>query len=343
MTGHAVSLHRPAAVPAPAAPPAVDFAGMMAMADTLVASRFLPEHIKTPAQAVAIILTGQELGMPPMRAIRSLSIVKGKVVEAADSQLARFKADGGRAQFRTLDDAQAVLWLRHPNGDEHVEEFGIEDARRAGLLSNNQWRSYPRAMLRSRAITAGLKSIGWEGAVGNYDPDEARAFTPAATVTAPVPADEPIGNPIPGYDNNGRATAERDAELYDLLDGEPDDEIRRKIGRRLQRGMSVTESDEAIKFLVKRAVARGDFGSRTAPAEVDPDSPAYTDPDPVPVHLDPAADAVYGQAAPITPAERGGAFDRNDPFVSPADVATQVGLALEEKKARRGRPAIAEP
>jgi hypothetical protein len=36
---------------------------------------------------------------------------------------------------------------------------------------------YPRAMLRSRVITAGLKSVGWEGGAGNYDPSEMIAFS----------------------------------------------------------------------------------------------------------------------------------------------------------------------
>lgn len=151
---------------------------VVALAEMLVPTGFLPEHIKTAGQAAAIILTGRELGMAPMRALRSLTMVKGKVVENADSQLARFKSDGGRATFTSLDESGATLALQHPNGDEHVEGFTIEDAKRAGLLNNMGWQKYPKAMLRSRCITAGLKSIGWEGGTGTYDPEEAAAFTP---------------------------------------------------------------------------------------------------------------------------------------------------------------------
>jgi len=142
------------------------------LAEALVPTGFLPDAIKTPGQAVAIILAGRELGLPPMRALRSLSMVKGKVTENADSQLARFKAEGGRAIFETLDDTTAVLRLTHPNGDTHLETFTFEDAKRAGLLASGMYGKFPRAMLRSRAITAGLKSLGWSGAAGNYDPDE---------------------------------------------------------------------------------------------------------------------------------------------------------------------------
>jgi hypothetical protein len=170
------------------------FEQVVAMGDALVRTGFLPEHIKNGAQAAAIILTGRELNMPPMRSLRSLAMVKGKVTEYADSQLARFKADGGRAAWRQLDDKVATLFLRHPNGDEHEESFTFEDAERAGLTKParsgepSMYAKHPKAMLRSRAITAGLKSIGWEGGVGTYDPGEALAFSAPADVDYQVDA-----------------------------------------------------------------------------------------------------------------------------------------------------------
>lgn len=153
-----------------------------------VKTGMLPDHIKTGWQFAVIAATGHELGMQPMRAIRSLAMVKGKVVESADSQLARFKAAGGRSQFEVLDESKAVLHLIHPNGDKHTETFTLEDAKRAGLASNSNYSKFPKAMLRSRAITAGLKSIGWEGAVGAYDPDELKSEE--------FPAVEPAREPV---------------------------------------------------------------------------------------------------------------------------------------------------
>ena len=152
--------------------PELSFAAMMQMGQALVGTGFLPDHIKNGPQAAAIILAGRELGMEPMRALRSLSLVKGKITEAADSQLARFKSDGGRAVFSELSDTAAVLSLTHPNGDKHTETFTLDDARKAGLLSSGMYSKFPKAMLRSRAITAALKSIGWEGGSGVYDPSE---------------------------------------------------------------------------------------------------------------------------------------------------------------------------
>lgn len=170
-----IQIHKPASVSVAAATVDVtggmSFADMVTMGDQLVRTGFLPEHIKNGVQFAAIVLDGRERGMLPMRAIRALQMVKGKVCESADSQLARFKADGGHASFTRLDDDGAVLWLRHPNGDEHTETWGPEDSKKAGLAGGMHGK-FPRAMFRSRAITAGLKSVGWEGSVGTYDPAE---------------------------------------------------------------------------------------------------------------------------------------------------------------------------
>ena len=171
---------------------------LAANGDQAVKTGMLPDHIKTGWQFAVIAATGHELGMQPMRAIRSLAMVKGKVVESADSQLARFKAAGGRSQFEVLDETKAVLHLIHPNGDKHTESFTIEDAKRAGLSSNSNYSKFPKAMLRSRAITAGLKSVGWEGAVGAYDPDELRSeeFPERTYEPAKEPATEPLTNSV---------------------------------------------------------------------------------------------------------------------------------------------------
>jgi len=176
----------------------MSFADMLAMGNTLVTTGFLPVAIKTGAQAAAIILTGRELGMQPMRALRSLNMVKGKVTEAADSQLARFKTDGGRAVWKQLDATAAVLHLVHPNGDEHTETFTMADARAAGLTlphengERSMYEKHAKAMMRSRTITAGMKSIGWEGGSGVYDPDELPPSTPASPRSLPHVGEEAV-------------------------------------------------------------------------------------------------------------------------------------------------------
>lgn len=182
----ALTTHHAAGTLAVATQSEPSFESLVSMGDALRRTGFLPSHIRDGVSFAAIVLMGRELGMGTMAACRKLQVIKGTVTERADSQLARFKSCGGRAQFKELTETRAVLVLRHPNGDEHTETFTIEDAKRAGLASNDNYAKHPKAMLRSRAITAGLKSIGWEGAVGIYDPDE------VSDAPAPVVAPEPV-------------------------------------------------------------------------------------------------------------------------------------------------------
>ena len=192
----------------------MSFRDMVLMGDELARTGFLPEHIRNGSQFAAIVLDGRERGMLPMRAVRSLQMVKGKCIESADSQLARFKADGGRAKFIRLDDTGAELWLRHPNGDEHTETWTIDDSKRAGLAGNMHGK-FPKAMFRSRAITAGLKSLGWEGSVGTYDADE---IDIAGEHVQPPPMTATVRDVQPDPKAQQVALTGEITALYDALD-----------------------------------------------------------------------------------------------------------------------------
>lgn len=235
---------------------------MVKMGDALVKTRMMPEHVKDGASAALIMLTGRELGMQPMRALRSLQVVKGKVIESADSQLSRFKADGGRAEFKQLDDTKAVLWLKHPNGDEHTETWTIADRKAAGLGQMHD--KFPKAMNRSRVITSGLKSLGWEGGVGAYDPEEARAFTSSTTVVAD---DGPA--PVAAAAKPYRADAARKARLSTLLDAIQVTEDRQ--GYLLEAaGGSFPESDDDLDALISELEARAAEHERRKSVEREP-------------------------------------------------------------------------
>jgi hypothetical protein len=155
-----------------AAPDEVSFPQLVVMGEQLVKTKFLPAHIQNGIQFAAIVLVGREKGLGTMASCQRLQFIKGTLSERADSQLSRFKAQGGRSEFKELTDERAVLWVRHPNGDQHTQTFTLQDAIKAGLATNDNYKKHPQAMLRSRAITSALKSVGWDGAVATYDPDE---------------------------------------------------------------------------------------------------------------------------------------------------------------------------
>lgn len=179
--GNGTALSRIGTVtPQTAASMAVDWPKELEGAKLLLSSGLLPPSIKTAQQALYVILTGRDLGLSPVQSLRSINVIQGKIEVAADMQLALFKRHGGRAQFTALTDAEAVLTLHHANGDAHTETFTMADAQRAGLNGDN-WRKYPRAMLRSRVITAGLKSVGFDVLAGAYAEGEIGGPEPAIT------------------------------------------------------------------------------------------------------------------------------------------------------------------
>jgi hypothetical protein len=50
--------------------------------------------------------------------------------------------------------------------------FTIEDAERANLTKNDVWRQYPKAMLFSRAMSAGARLVMPDVIAGVYTPEE---------------------------------------------------------------------------------------------------------------------------------------------------------------------------
>lgn len=154
----------------PAAP--VEWDRELRGANYLLASGLCPDALKTPEAVLFVVLAGRDLGLSPVASLRGLTIIKGKLEVSADLQLGLFHAAGGRSQWEELSDTRAALklaapWLTAP----HLSVFTMADATRAGLAQEN-YRKYPKAMLRSRAITQGLKDIGFDATAGVYAPGE---------------------------------------------------------------------------------------------------------------------------------------------------------------------------
>lgn len=138
----------------------------------LLASGLCPVALKTPEAVLFVILAGRDLGLSPVASLRGLTIIQGKIEVSADLQLGMFHRRGGQCQWEELTDSRAALrlsapWLTAP----HVSSFSMADAQRAGVV-NETYKKWPKAMLRSRAITQGLKDIGFDATAGVYAPGE---------------------------------------------------------------------------------------------------------------------------------------------------------------------------
>lgn len=106
--------------------------------------------IKTPDQAMSLMLLCQAEGMSPVIAVRDYHIIQGRPALKADAMLARFQSAGGKVRWTEMNDSRVSGEFSHPQGGTVEIDWTIDMARRANLTKNPTWTQYPRAMLRAR-------------------------------------------------------------------------------------------------------------------------------------------------------------------------------------------------
>ncbi len=161
------------------------------LAQTLSVSALLPDALRgKPADVLVTILTGHELGLSPMQAIRGLYIVKGRAVMSADLAVALVKRHTDCVYFKLVNSTDSVATYETERRGEGVTKmsFTAEQARTAQLGGDN-WKKYPAAMLRARCSLALARAVYPDIMLGVYDPDEIAA--PVGSVT-PITSAPPL-------------------------------------------------------------------------------------------------------------------------------------------------------
>lgn len=130
-------------------------------ATVLFKSRLLPQSIDSPEKAIAIILKGSELGIPPMLAFSHLNIIKGKPTISSELMLALIYKNlpGVTINFIRIDNTGCEIEASRPGCSLNAFKFTQEDAKSAQLLEKEVWKLYPRSMYRSRCISEMARSI----------------------------------------------------------------------------------------------------------------------------------------------------------------------------------------
>jgi len=163
----------------------------LAVSKLLVSSRLLPRSITAPEAAFAVIVTGRELGLSAMQALRAIHIVEGKPTLSADLMVALVKRSEACLFFRLVESSAAVAtYEAHRRGEPSPTRlsFSMDEAKAAGVTGKDNWRKYPAAMLRARCAAALARAVFPDLVLGVYDPDE---LAPTVDVT-PAPAPAPI-------------------------------------------------------------------------------------------------------------------------------------------------------
>lgn len=150
--------------------------------------------VKNPTQALALMLLSQAEGLHPVMAARDYHIIQGRPTLKADTMLARFQAAGGSVEWHDYTDKVVSATFSHPRGGKVKVEWTIEQARAAKLTGKDVWQQFPRAMLRARVISEGIRTVFPGVLAGMYTPEEVRDMVEVkgeAETSGPNPIEPP--------------------------------------------------------------------------------------------------------------------------------------------------------
>lgn len=175
--------------------------------------------MKTPEQALALMFIAQAEGVHPAIAVRDYHIIQGRPALKADAMLARFQAAGGRVKWLSYTDEKVEGEFSHPQGGTVTVDWTRTRAAAAGLANKDNWKSYPRQMLRSRVISEGVRAVFPGANSGMYTVEEVQDMdpkdvTPPSAEPEPVPASPTALTPEETADH--LAAIEAAADLADL-------------------------------------------------------------------------------------------------------------------------------
>lgn len=144
-------------------------------AKLLVASGVLPRAVKTPAAAFAIMARGRELGLTMMQSFGAIHVIEGKPTLSADLMVALVKRGQKSKYFRVVESTNEKCTCETWRVDDPEPTrltYSLDDAKIAGLLGKDNWKHYPRAMLRARCKSELARMVYEEELMGIYMPDE---------------------------------------------------------------------------------------------------------------------------------------------------------------------------
>jgi hypothetical protein len=158
----------------------VPFADMQQMAKAIADSRLF--GLTDVNQVLALGMVAQAEGHAFATAARDYHVIQGRPALKADAMMARFQAAGGKVNWEVYTDEKVTGTFSHPNGGSLVVTWTLEQARGIGLVKpGSGWQKFPRAMLRSRCISEGIRSVYPGSVTGFYSPEEVADFEPPKT------------------------------------------------------------------------------------------------------------------------------------------------------------------
>jgi len=203
------------------------FDGLMEQAKVIFQSGLLPKSVQTPAAAVAIMLTGRELGITPMQSFRSIYIVDGTPTLSAQFIAAKLLEAGVTYHVPQMTSERCTIEFSRNNGMTLTYTYTWEDATNAGLTTKRNWRQYAKDMLWSRCMTLGGRKIAPDALLGFHTADELGAVVDPQSgqvidsIALEVSGEEPIGQTSQAPKSEEATDKSPEAPQSEMEQGEP--------------------------------------------------------------------------------------------------------------------------
>lgn len=132
----------------------------------------------TYEQALVVMMQGYELRIPPMAALRSISVINNVPTVSPQLMLAKIYDSQLMEDFTSEGDAtRHTVTMKRKGLPVHTEVFTMDDATKLRLATKDNWKNQPATMLKWRAVAACARVVFPDVILGLYTPDEMGADT----------------------------------------------------------------------------------------------------------------------------------------------------------------------
>src|SRR5215467_2493414 len=109
--------------------------------------------LRTPDQAMALMMISVAEGRHPAEAARDYDIIQGRPAKRAEAMHRDFLKAGGKIEWHEVSDAKADATFTHPQTGSVRIDWDVKRATTAQLTGKDNYKKFPRQMLRARVLS----------------------------------------------------------------------------------------------------------------------------------------------------------------------------------------------
>ena len=161
------------------------------LSEYIAQTEFVPKGLRGKAPAVAAaILTGREVGLPPMTAMAHIDVIDGMPTMDPEMMRALVYREGHELIYTEMTKTRCVIKGRRKEQPDYTTVlFTIDEAKDMGLVGKDNWRKQPQNMLVARCTSRACRLL-FPDVIGglSYTPEEV-TISDAAVETEAVQAE----------------------------------------------------------------------------------------------------------------------------------------------------------